>query len=149
MVNHFLLRIGDGLHFNSSSTKNIWGINSKFPFGKYFMSIVKEGDILWFIKSKSNGQAVAVATFTGTKERILGPLLCLTHTNEELGWDKTDGEWDIEVHYKDLYNLTTCNVYTDIQGPATIREYKGDKCKANLPVEYGHIVRYSKITNRM
>jgi hypothetical protein len=148
MPNHFLLRIGDGTHFNSSSTKFIWGINSTTSLGKWFKSIVKEGDLLWFVRSKSNGQIVAVATFTAIKERILGPLIELTLTNKELGWTKTDGNWDTEVHYKDLYNLTHCNLFSEIKCPSTFRLYS-EKCKVDLIAEYPRIVRYSKITTSM
>lgn len=148
MPNHFLLRIGDGVHFSASSPKSIWGVNAKYPCTKWFLSTVKEGDLLWFIKSKTKGQIVAVATFSGTKQRILGPLIALTLTNTELGWDKKEGDWDTEVHYKDLYNLTHCNLISDIKGPATIRSYN-DKCKVDLSAEYPHIVRYSKVTSRM
>ena len=148
MPNHFILRIGDGIHFNASSSKSIWGINSSHPLAKWFLSNASEGDLLWFVKGKTNGQIVAVATFTGTKMRILGPLIALTLTNTELGWNKTEGEWDTEVHYKDLYNLTHCNLISEIKGPGGIRPYN-DKCKVNLVTEYPHIVRYSKVTNSM
>jgi hypothetical protein len=148
MTNHFLLRIGNGIHFNNSSTKNIWGINSEHSLSKKFLSIVKEGDLLWFVKSKTNGQIVAVATFTSIKKRILGPLIDLTFNNTELGWTDTEGEWDTEIHHKDLYNLTHCNVISGIKGTATIRLYN-DKCEINLPDEYPYIVRYSKVTNSM
>ena len=112
------------------------------------MSTAKEGDLLWFVKSKTNGQLVAVATFTGIKKRILGPLLALTSTDEELGWDKTQGEWDIEIHYKNLYNLTHCSLFSEIKSPLVIRPYN-IKCKVNLIDEYPHIVRYLKITTCM
>jgi len=113
-----------------------------------FLKKVKEGDLLWFVKSKTNGQIIAVATFTETKKRILGPLISLTLTNTELGWDKTDGDWDTEVHYKDLYNLTNCNLISEIKGAAGIRLYN-ENCKVNLPAEYPYIVRYSKVTTTM
>jgi len=148
MPNHFILHIGDGIHFNASSSKSIWGINSTHSLAKWFLSNVSEGDLLWFVKSKTNGQLVAVATFTGTKKRILGPLIALTLTNTELGWNKTEGEWDTEVHYKDLYNLTRCNLISEIKGAAGIRLYN-DKCKVDLVTVYPHIVRYSKVTNSM
>ena len=148
MLKHWLLRIGDGDHFNNSSSKSIWGINSSHSLAKWFLSNVSEGDLLWFVKGKTNGQIVAVATFTGTKMRILGPLIELTSTNEELGWTKTDGDWDTEVHYKDLYNLTHCDLFSHLIGPCVIRPYN-DKCRVNLIMEYPSIVRYSKVTNSM
>ena len=109
---------------------------------------MEDGDLLWFVTGRSKGHVVAVATFTCIKERILGPLIEITATNSELGWTETDGDWDTEVHYKDLYNLTQCNLFSGIKGAATIRLY-GEKCKVNLPSEYPHIVRYSKVTNSM
>jgi hypothetical protein len=149
MPNHFILRIGDGEHFNASSSKCIWGINSKTTLGKWFKSIAKEDDILWFVKSKSKGQIVAVATLTCLKERVIGPLIALTLTNEELGWNKQEGVWDTEVHYKDLYNLTDCDLFSEIKCPSTIRLYDSMKCKVNLPCEYASIVRYSKLKKTM
>jgi len=148
MPKHFILRIGDGVHFNSSSTRSIWGITSKYSFAKGFISSAEEGDLLWFVKGQSKGQIVAVATFTGTKKRVLGPLINLTLSNKELGWTETTGEWDTEVHYKDLYNLTHCEMYSEIKSPGGIRLYN-DKCKVNLPAEYINILRYSKITKSM
>jgi hypothetical protein len=126
----------------------IWGINSKHSSAKGFMNRVNEGDLLWFVKSKTDGQIVAVATFVETKERVLGPLIALSHTNKELGWTETEGEWDTEVHYKDLYNLTHCNLISEITGSAVIRRYNTN-CKINLPEEYPYIVRYSKVTTSM
>lgn len=148
MPNHFLMHIGDGIHFNSSSSKSIWGITSSHSCAKGFLNTVKEGDLLWFVKSKTNGQIVSVATFTGIKERVLGPLIELTLTNKELGWDKTEGNWDTEVHYKNLYNLTECKLISEIKGAVGIRLYNNN-CKVNLITEYPHIVRYSKVTNHM
>jgi hypothetical protein len=74
--------------------------------------------------------------------------LALDLTNVELGWNKTEGDWDTEVHYKDLYNLTKCNLISEIKGAASIRLYN-DKCKVNLITEYPQIIRYSKVTNSM
>jgi hypothetical protein len=143
---HWLLRIGDGKHFISSSSKGIWGITSSVTCIKGFLSRVKEGDFLWFVKS--GGQIIAVATFEYTQKRELGPLIQLTPSNEELGWIKTSGMWDTQVHFKNLYNLNKCEFYSEIKGPLTIRLYN-DKCKVNLPKEYINIVRYSNITNSM
>ena len=145
---HWLLRIGDGIHFNASSSKSIWGITSTYCFTKGFLSKAKEGDLLWFVKGASKGQIVAVATLMHTNKRIIGPIIELTLSNKELGWDKTEGEWDTEVHYKDLYNLTDCQLFSEIKGAAGIRSYN-DKCKVNLALEYPSIVRYSKTTNNM
>lgn len=145
---HWLLRVGDGIHFKASSSKSIWGITSTYCFTKGFMSKVKKDDVLWFVKGASKGQIIAVATFTSMNKRIIGPIIDLTLTNKELGWDKTEGEWDTEVHYKNLYNLTDSRLFSEIKGAAGIRSYN-DKCKVNLVTEYPSIVRYSKTTNSM
>jgi hypothetical protein len=148
MTTDWLLRVSDGKHFISSSSKNIWGISSKVTAGKGFLSRVKEGDRLWFVTAASNGHIIAVATFTETKQRILGPLFNLTATNEELGWTQEHGEWDIEVHYKDLYNLTSCKLYSEIKGNSGIRLYN-ENCKVKLAEEYPYIVRYSLVIRTM
>ena len=148
--NNFLLYIGDGEHFNASSSKSIWGINTiTSSLGKWFTSLAKEGDLLWFVTSKSKGRIVAVATFISTQRRVLGPLVTLTLTNAELGWDKSEGNWDTEIHYKDLYNLTHCDMFSELKGPSTIRRYERAKCKVDLIAEYPNIVRYSKVTKNM
>ena len=148
MPKHFLLRVADAVHFKVSSSKYIWGITSNHSSAKGFITNAKKGDLLWFVKGNTNGQIIAVATFMGTNKRIIGPLVELTLTNSELGWDKDVGEWDTEVHYKDLYNLTNCNLISEIKGAAVIRLYN-DNCKVNLIAEYPQIVRYSKVTNSM
>jgi hypothetical protein len=142
------MRTGTGTHFISSSKYFRWGINSKHSSSKWFLVNVKKGDILAFVKGGGKGQIVAVATFIETTVRVLGPLIAITNTNEELGWTETEGNWDIEVIYKDLYNVSLCGLYSEIKGAVGIRLYN-DKCKVNLPSEYENIVRYSKVTNHM
>jgi len=149
MTTDWLLRVGDGQNFIESSKYKIWGIQaSTSPHGKYFIENVKLGDRLWFVKSKSQGKLFAVATYCSHNKREIGPLINLTPTNEELGWTGEGWISDIEVHYKDLYGLTNCELFTHIKGPSTIRKYD-DKCKVNLAMEYSNIVRYSKVTLKM
>lgn len=145
-VTDYLFRIGDGEHFMKSAPLNTWGIDSQTTLGKWFVKSVKPNDRLWFVKSKNKGLIVAVASFTCLKERVVGPLIALTATNEDLGWTKQEGKWDTEVHFKDLYNLSECDLKSEILCPSVIRVYNEKQCKVNLPVEYGNIVRYSKIS---
>ena len=113
---HWLLRIGDGDHFIASSSKLIWGINSKNKFNvSTFLKNAEEGDILWFVKSGNKGQIIACAVFSRLKKREIGPLINITDTNEELGWIKSNGNWDTEVHYTNLLNLTHCNLLSNIK----------------------------------
>ena len=141
---HWLFRIGDGKHFDSSSKYKIWGINSKNKCCKSLMKKVKPHDILWFIKSGSGGLIYSVAEFVSLNKRIIGPLVTISKTNEELGWTDFDGSWDIEIHYKDVLFISKVNLLTCIKGPCTIRVYN-EKCKINLEEEYINIYKYSQI----
>ena len=143
MRNHWLLRIGNGENFKNSSKYNIWGINSKSS--KNFLSLVKEDDILWFVKNKSNGRIFAMAQFKSYNKRVLGPLINMSMTNEELGWNDPTTNWivDIEIHYNNLYNLDKCNIITNLKGMVTIRQYQKEKIDVNLEEEYNNIIRYS------
>lgn len=141
---HWLLRVSDGTHFKKSQPFMRWGINSKHSWASKFIRTVKPGDKIWFIQKESKGKAICVATFTRTNRREVGPLIDLTPTNQELGWTQEKGEWDTEVHYTDLYDLTDCDVLTDIKSPLVGRVFNKDKCSANLPELYPNIVRFSK-----
>lgn len=147
MTTHWILRCGDGENLKNSSKYKIWGISSKISVNKHFLKNVKPGDILWFVKSKSQGKLVAVAIYRSHNSRVFGPLIDISRTNEELGWTGSGKDWtaDIELHYSDLYGLSNCELLTHIKGPATIRKYD-EKCRVNLPIEYSYIVRYSKVT---
>lgn len=147
MTTDWLLRVGDGENLKRSSKYRIWGISSKITTNKCFLKNVKPGDRLWFVKSKSNGKLIAVATYCSHNMRELGPLVDTSLTNEELGWTGSGEDWtaDVEVHYTDLYGLNDCELLTHIKGAATIRKYD-EKCRVNLAVEYSYIVRYSKVT---
>jgi len=147
MTTHWILRCGDGENLKNSSKYRIWGISSKISTNKYFLKNVKHGDILWFVRSKSQGKLVAVAIYRSHNSRNFGPLIDISLTNEELGWTGSGKDWnaDIEVHFTDLYGLSNCELLTHIKGAATIRKYD-EKCKVNLPIEYNYIVRYSRLT---
>jgi hypothetical protein len=146
MSTDWIFRVGDGVNFTQSSKHRIWGINGTINCGKHFIKNVKQGDRLWFVKNKSNGKILAVATYRSHHMRELGPLIDVSMTNEELGWTGEGPNWssDIEIHYTDLYGLESCELLTHITHRSTIIKYDA-KCKVDLPVEYSHIVRYSKI----
>ena len=138
---NWLIHVHDGANFVNSSVYKIWGIKSISNIGKNFLKYVKDGDRLWFIKHKSQGRIIAVATYRSHNRRETGPLISITMTNEELGWTK--GDWDTEIHYTELYALYDVGLLTQIKGPAPIRKYN-EKCRVNLPVEYENIVRYRR-----
>lgn len=141
----WILRCGDGENLKNSSKYRIWGISSKISTNKHFLKNVKPGDRLWFVKSKTQGKLVAVATYCSYNFREFGPLIDISLTNEEFGWSGSDwSSADVEVHYTNLYGLNECELFTHIKGAATIRKYD-EKCRVNLPVEYNYIVRYSNV----
>jgi hypothetical protein len=143
--NHFILRIGDGENFENGKKHYMWGIKQKY---KSFLRKVKPGDKLWFVVSKSGGKIIAVADFVSQSKRIFGPLLDLSLTDEELGWSCNVGDYDIEIHYTNLYNISSLNLLTGIKGQASIMNYENVKEKipnVNLLMEYNYIKRYSQV----
>lgn len=150
MIYH-ILRVGDGNNFRNSSHRSIWAVKETKTG---FVNNVKEGDILWFIRNKvkgqkGNGKVIAVATFVSKNKRVIGPLLSITPTNDELGWDEKGGFCGVELHYKNLYNLTDCKLFTGQKNQTTICEYSNCKLSVNLVVEYEYICKYLQITNKM
>ena len=147
MATDWILRVGDGNNLKNSSKYRIWGIQSSTSDNKYFIKNVRPGDRLWFVKSKSQGKILAVATYRSHNTREFGPLINLSMTNEELGWCGEGPDWisDTEIHYTDLYGVSECELLTHIHSPKTIRKYN-EKCKVDLPLEYNYIVKYSRVT---
>jgi len=153
-INHYILRVGDGENFVNGSTRNLWAVKDSH---KSFLENVKQADKLWLIRSKTSedlysGKIIAVADFEYKNERIVGPLVSLTPSNEELKWTGSEGgDCNIEIHYTNLYNLTALNLYTGQRGQCVVTNYNNikDKLLLNLPEEYERIVYYSQITNSM
>jgi hypothetical protein len=106
------------------------------------MREIRPGDVIWFICS--GGRAIGVATFVRFCRRELGPLISVTPTDEDLGWTKSKGEWDTEVHYTDLYDVSGCDILTHIKSPLVGRKFNPEKCAVDLLREYENIVKYSK-----
>jgi hypothetical protein len=149
----WILRCGDGKNLKNSSKYKIWEISKNCPANKHFINNVRQGDRLWFVKSKSNGKLIAVATYQSHNSRNLGdgPLIDTSLSNEELGWTGSGIYWnsDIEIHYTDLYGLNNCDLFTHIKGSLTIRKNDAVNSRVNLPVEYSYIVKYSKVTSEL
>jgi len=144
MSTDWIFRVGDGKNFLRSSKHRIWGINSLNPQGKYFVQNVKQGDRLWFVKGKSEGLIIGVATYKLHNVREFGPLIDVSLNDQELGWTN-ETEWvsaNTEIHYTNLYKVSKCNLKTHIKGPGSVRKYN-EKCRIQLPEEYNYIVKYS------
>lgn len=153
MTQDWYIRVGDAKNFINSSPLGIWGIQSTNACGKYFCKNVRLGDRLWFIKSKSEGLIIAVATFTGLVNRQLNnDQSNLTRTNEELGWTLTDScIWtsDMEVHYENLSNIESCRLLTKLKCQSSQLLYKLNRGEINLPETYNNIMQYQNITRVM
>jgi hypothetical protein len=147
--NHWIFRVSNGTHFINSSVYYTWGVNSEISNVKHFIANARNGDILWFVTCKSKGHIIAVATYDKIVDRIIGPIINISLTNEELGWTLNEGNWDKEVKYNKLYNIGTLELKTEIQAPHTVRIYNSESCKVDLPEEYARIIRYSTITQQM
>jgi hypothetical protein len=148
MTTDWILSVGDGNNFKSSFRYLIWGIQSTTPNGKHFLKTVRPGDRLWFVKSNCQGKLIAVAIYRSHNARELGPLGILSE--EALGWTHDGPHWasDTELHYSHLYGLEDCDLLTHIKGACTIRKYN-EKCRVDLALEYGYIVRYRKIAREL
>lgn len=144
MVQDWLI-IFNNNNFQNSSKFNIYGLNSLSKTNNSFLNNVEKGDRLWFIPSKSNREIIAVCLYEYYKKREIGPLINISKTDEELNWIGNDN-WDIEIHYSNLYNLTECYLYSGIKGQTSIRKYNLFNCDINLPNEYLNILKYSRIT---
>ena len=145
---HYIIRVGDGINFTNSSRYNCWGLNSNNNNVKYLMKHIKENDILWFIKNKTNGQVIAVSKYTTNEKRILGPLINISKTNEELGWNNIENI-DIMIYYDNLYNISRCNIFINLKGQNSIYKYSDNKFNIDLKKEYYNIIKYSNITTIM
>lgn len=144
---HWIINVGSSDNFKNSKDLNIWGFKSLGANGrnnhKSFMTSVKLGDKLWFVQKN---KYIAVATYTTHDKRILGNLVNITMTNEELGWSK--GDWDYELHYHNLYSIEELKLSANFRGQCSIRKYKkkvDDDDTVDLIKEYATIEKYRKI----
>ena len=150
-VNHWILRIGPKTeHFEGSTPLHIWGVKSHYRPAKGFLNKAKEGDRLWFITSKNKkdpstqNRLFAVATYHHQAPRVLGPLLAVTATSEELGWVKNGDDWDTEIHYTNLFRIECCGLYLKLPRimPCVVFPVKPEY-ELDLDAEYSTIIRYS------
>jgi hypothetical protein len=147
MITNWIFRVGDGNNFSNSSKYKIWGIQEKIS--KSFINNVKDGDRLWFVNNIKGSKIIAVATYKSHNKRNLGELISISHTNEELGWNEDANKFNIEIHYINLYNLSSYDLLTYIRGPFIIRKFNSFTCEIHLEKEYVFIERYCKPSNEL
>jgi hypothetical protein len=140
MSNHWIVRVGDGENFKNSKLL-FWGV--KKGKNNNIKSIVEKrftpGDIIWFIISKEyGGKAIGVAEYTEFHDRNEEPLISInTYSNKDQNW-KGEEDWDIQIHYKNLYVTEKQDIKIIIKCASPILNYETFKNKNNLPDLYNH-----------
>jgi len=140
---HWFIRVGDGNNFKASIKHKLWALKSTASYGKNFLKDAEAGDIMWFLTNwKAGKKLVGMATFVEYRSRELGPLIAVSRTNEELGWE--NGDWDTEVHFRDLYLIDKLNLEPNATFQSSILKTSSTTCKINFDLEHANIVRYSQ-----
>ncbi len=157
MNSNFIIRISDGENFKRSVTKKIWGIKTKTTDNKTINSNIyklKPGDKLWFAKSGKDNKIAYIATFVKAAPRQLGPLIDISLNNNEIGWvdPQPNGvcDWDVELHYKDLYYVSDLNLKLNFNKNECPRNrnvilFKSNYSDFDVETEYTNISKYSKV----
>jgi|SaaInlV_125m_DNA_1040241.scaffolds.fasta_scaffold31888_1 hypothetical protein len=134
--NHWILKVADGKNFKNSKFP-FWGLKAgKKDIVKNLALKIKEGDILWFLCNKSNdNKIIGMATFSKLLDKRDELLIQIETTScIEQGWDGSD--WEIELHYTNLYNAEKQNIKIDEKlGQFPITNYNNNKDKINEDLE--------------
>ena len=112
-MTNWILYIDNFDNFIRSSKFNIFGINGKSSLNTdILLKEAKPKDLLWFwvLNENNKPHIVGVAKYKGYQNRELGPLIDISLSNEELGWENIPNNYDIEIHYSKLYNLYDCKI---------------------------------------
>jgi len=145
--NHWIVRVKDGKNFRNSKY-TFWGVKrGKNGCIKSIVKKIKKGDILWFLTSKPyGGKFIGMAEYFEFYDRMDEPLLKInTLSNEDQQWEGTE-EWNIQIHYRNLYNTEKQNIEACIQNSAIILEYEKfkDKIKGDLLKHYKNFKYYAE-----
>lgn len=143
----WIIRASDGENFRNSKHP-FWGVKrGKNECIKTIVKKIKMGDILCFLTSKEHGgKIIGMCEYTGFYDRNDEPLVQInTMTNKEQKW-KGDDDWDIQIHYKNLYITDKQNIKGCIQCGGIILEYETFKNKidGNLFEHYKNFVYYTE-----
>lgn len=135
---HWLIRVKDGKNFKNSKYQ-FWGIKKgKGGSIKTIVDKFKIGDILWFFTSKKyGGKIIGMAEYTCYYDREKEPLIPIhTYSNNEQNWEGNE-EWNLQIHYKNLYDTEDQNIEAIVQCGGVILNYETFK-ERNLPNLYNH-----------
>ena len=128
----WLIRVDNGKNFWSSDRYSVWGITDTVadtlkkpdqpPMQKKQRNWAEEGDRLWFITNKPNGNVViAVSEFKCIEKRFDGGGLTQL-TNEDFGWKETGWVSNYLLLYKNRVNLELEKISIDITGSNGCRQ---------------------------
>ena len=148
---HWIMRCHDGYNFKNSKYP-FWGVKrGKNGSLKTIVKKINNGDIIWFLTSKSfGGKFIGMCEYMYYYDRQDEPLLSInTYSNKEQGWIG-DENWDIQLHYKNLYNTEKQNIKACIQCGGIILEYNKfkEKLDEDLELHYENYIKYSEVSNR-
>jgi len=150
----YLFRTGerkDNHNFQGSVLRNLaehrkplWGVKSTTKGGsilKKFSDLVNDikHDIVYvmFLSPKEySNKVVGVALIEKIEKRELGDLINISMTNEELGWD--NGDWDYEITFSEYIDVSELD--DDLLGIRVLNE----KNLPNKQISQGSIPNYSE-----
>ena len=135
---HWIIRVKDGENFRNSKY-SFWGVKrGKHNFIKTIVNKFNPGDILWFMTSKSyGGKLIGMSEYTCYYDKKDEPLIAInTYSNNDQNW-KGDEDWDLQIHYTNLYITEKQNIKAVIQCAGIILRYETFKNKG-LPDLYAH-----------
>ena len=146
---NYILRIGDGIHWENSKKYRVWGLKKKW---KSNIKKIRYGDILWFIRGKG-GVVVGMAEFICFYDKRDEPLVNInTIDNYELGY-KGEESWDIQIRYKNLYTIKKQNILITIKYSGSVISYEDflnyptyrEKLReVDLYLHYNNIIFYTE-----
>lgn len=140
-MEHWIIRIGDGENFKNSKYP-FWGLINHW---KPYASKIKENDILWFLCNITNDNNVlGMAKFTKMLDKRDEVLINIETTNNiEQGWDGDN--WDLELHYTDLYDASNSDIKITLPFNLSIINYNKhkDKITENLVEHYNGFKKYA------
>ena len=143
----YFIRVKDGNNFKNSKYP-FWGVKrGKNGCIKGIVNKIKEGDILCFITSKDyGGKVIGICKYTCYYDRNDEPLVAIhTCSNNEQNWEG-DEDWDIQIHYENLYITEKQNIEASIQCGGIILKYETFKEKIldNLYEHYKNFKYYAE-----
>jgi len=114
---------------------------------KTIVKKIKPDDILWFFTSKKyGGKIIGMAEYSHFYDRQDEPLIKMnTYTNIDQGWIGDDN-WDIQIHYKNLYLTEKQSILICIQCAGNILNYETfrKKIEEYLSIHYKNFKFYAE-----